>query len=451
MTEDSGAQTKRSGGDESYLTLLVLLNIGAQGLIGLLSPLTEELIERFGFTNNGISTVQISFLLVYAVCTPGWAYLSTRISRHRALIFVSALWGGSCLLISFATHHLLFQFGFALAAVGNAAVLPLTFSMAVDVTPPGRRGQAFGWLSTAHTLSMGLAFIVGGTLGGVGWYVPFQVFSVFALIAILCLLFWKTYEPAHGATEQELQSLFDAGELYNPRIHWTDFRILISPWSNFYYLLSNVLAMIPLGAVAFWFIPMMRRDHGFSAADATLLMIGLFLVQVPGAIVFGYLTDWLSGSRPRAKAWMLFACTLLTLPCYFIGFMIPWDSENLLSVGFFGFAGLILSGAFVACALPPLTYNCIGDINAPERRGVMFSIVNLAQLVGRAIGIQVVARLTESSYAQDLAFADAGVISLSLGYVSLFFVPAAVCLFPSIKHLVRDQNALSQNLKDYVN
>lgn len=430
-------------GDPSYLRLLVLLNVGSAGLTHLLAPLTQELSAAFELTTNGVSTVETGFLLVYAIASPVWAYLATRVSRHKALVLCSAIWGGCCLAISLIATRLALQVGFALAAVGTAGILPLTFAMAVDVTPPGRRGQAFGWLFTAQSLSRGLAFAVGGTLGErVGWQVPFQVFSGFAAIAVLLLLCWKRYEPAHGATELELQSLFDAGEVYDPRIHWRDVKLLFSPIANWWYVLANLLAMIPLGAVGFWFIHMMRADHGFSQTDATLLMIGMYLIRVPGAVVVGRISDRLSGRRPLAKPLMLLAAALLTLPCYFIGFLIPWSGEQLGSPGFIGFVTLVTAGAFISCAIPPLTYNCIGEINPPEKRSVLFAMINLAHLIGQMIGIQVASRMAQALFNARL--------SAGLAWTTILLVPAALCLLPAIRRSIGDRRQLSASLREFV-
>lgn len=432
--------------DESYLTLLVLLNVASQGLIGLLSPLTEELQADLDIGLRGVGQIQALFLIVYAIATPFWAYLSTRTARHRLLIGVSALWGTCCFTVTFTSQASHFAIGFAFAALANAAILPLTFSMAIDVVAPARRGYAFGWLSTAHTLSMGLAFVVGGLLGeDHGWQLPFRIFSGLALASVIALLTWKRYEPRHGAMETELQVLFETGEAYEHAIRLADLSQLARPLANLWLVLATILSMVPLGAVAFWFIAMMRRDHDFDADNATWFMIALYIVQVPGSIIIGRISDWLVHLRADGKPLLLLICMLITVPCYGLGFALDWQEPSAASPVFVTFSVCLLVGAFVACGLPPLSYNTIGDINPPERRSVMFALINLSQLIGRAIGIQACTLISTHVVAPG----DHPLLSPALAWLTLVFLPAALCLLPVIRSTARDRADLSGHLQRY--
>lgn len=443
-------QDGRPREDEPYLTLLVLLNVASQGLQGMLSPLTKELEVSLGINDRQISHIMTLFLLAYAGATPFWAFLSTRVRRHRLLIFVTLLWGVSCGLVTLTSSRKLFTLGFVSSAIGNAAVLPLTFSMAMDVVRPQRRGYAFAWLTTAHTLGMGLTAIIAGSLGErFGWQAPFLVLAGFSLCSVLALLFWKRYEPRHGAMEDDLQEMFAEGRIYDGRIKFKDLGLLTRPLANLWIVASSVVALIPLGGVSFWFIPMLREQHrpflatpdSFSATDATLIFLGIYLVQVPGAILIGKISDRLSVGRPDGKARLLFLCTLATLPCYVIGFGLQWTAAVPVNLPFVGFLILIVVGAFVACGLPPLTYACIGDINPPQKRGVLFALVNLAQLIGRAAGVQLVSWIGSRGYA--------GAISPGLSWSALLFLPAALLLIPAIRTTANDRKQLREQLREH--
>ncbi len=427
-------------GDRSYLKLLVLLNIASQGLLGLLAPLTKEFAADLDASLADIAHIQLVFLIAYAAATPVWALLASKFSRHSILVLVSVLWGTCCGLVSMTDDVLLFTIGFAIAAIGNAAVVPVSFSMAVDVVPADKRGHAFGWLSTAHTLSMGLAFLTGGLLAErSGWRLPFQVFAAFGAISAVLLLTWKRYEPKHGAMEGELQGVFADGKDYTYRIRPADLRFLFRPIANMWLVLATLLNTIPIGAVGFWFIGMLRNDHQFDAADATVLLLVLYMIQIPGAIFVGKLADRVSKKWSNGKLLLLLWHMLLTLPCYGIGFLVVWKTASFTSPAFLLFLGCVLTGAFLACGLPPLTYNAVGDINSPEKRSVMFAMISIARILGRGVGIQLVTMISAASLGQA--------ISPGIGWTALALIPAALCVLPVIRSAADDRAALSRQLR----
>ena len=423
------------------MPLLVLINVGSQGLYGLLAPLTQELQADFGLEEQSISEIQALFLLVFAAATPLWAFAAAHWPRRGLLIVASLLWGGCCGLASFATDPILFSTLFVAAGIGNAAIIPVTCSMAVDVVPPQRRGTAFGWLFTGQTISLGAAFVIGGMLGdheGLWWRLPFRIFAVFGGLAAVLLAGIRRPEPGCGAMESELQDLFREGRTYDLRIRVGDLRSLLRPVSNLCLVLFGVLFSASTGAVSFWIIGMLRQEHGFSAESATGLTIVLFVSQVPGAIIMGRLADRASLVWRHARLWLLVSAALLTLPCYFVGFLIPWTQPTLTSPGFVCFLGLILAGAFVSCALPPLTFNAVNEINPPEKRGVMFAMISISQLLGRALGVRTVALVAASS--------AAGTLGAGIAWSALLLLPAAVCVIPVLLHAERDRAAVHRHL-----
>lgn len=429
--------------DDWYFTLLVLLNVASQGLQGLLAPLTKELAADLRVDLHSVGDLQSLFLVVYALFTPVWAIAALRYPRHRILVLVSLLWGTCCLGVTGTQHPVWFACGFALAAIGNAAVAPLTLSMAVDLVVPEDRGFAFGWLSTGQTLSLGLAYLVGGALvESHGWHAPFLVFGGLGAASAVALLAWKRYEPRHGAMEMELQELFACGQGYDYRMDFRDIAQLARPLSNLWILLASLLNMIPTGAVGFWFIAMLRHEHGFEASAATALMLTLYFVQVPGAVLIGRIADHWALRRIDGRLRLLMHLTWLTLPCYFAGFLIPWDHASLQSLAFWGFLGCVFAGALFASALQPLCFNAVGDVNPPEKRSLMFAVINITRLVGRAIGIQLVA-ITAAGW-------HGGRIGPALATVSVLLVPAALCVIPVIRGAARDRAALSRHLRSYV-
>lgn len=427
-------------GEGGVLLLLVLLNAGALGLQGLLSPLTLEIQRDLKTGESDIGLIQTGFLCVYAAATPLWGLAAAHCSRRALLILASLLWGGCCAALAFVDSLIGFTVVFWIAAVGNAAIIPLTYSMAVDVVPPTRRGIAFGWLATGQTLSMGCAFLTGGLLvEAFGWQVPFLVFASFGVTGAILLVVWLRQEPLHGAMDVELQELFESGSTYDYSISWSGLKRLFAKRTNLWLAMSTFLCSVADGGLAFWFIEMLREEHSFKAIDATWLTVGLFASQIPGAVLLAGFSDRMSRRGENGGLILLAGMTASMAICYFIGLSIPWDEASLLSPPFLAFLVLLIAGAFVTAALPPLLCSAVNEINPPEHRSLMFSVLTLSRLAGRALGVLLVSEMAVAWYTGNLSPALAG--------ATLAFLPAALCILPVIRNAAADRLVLKEHLR----
>jgi MFS family permease len=427
-------------GEGGTLILLVLLNAGALGLQGLLAPLTVELQRDLKIDEAAIGLIQTGFLCVYAAATPLWGFASAHCSRRGLLILASLLWGGCCAALAFVDSQFAFTTVFWIAAVGNAAVIPLTMSMAVDVVPPTRRGVAFGWLATGQTLGMGCAFLTGGLLvESFGWQLPFLIFASFGGTGAFLLVVWLRHEPQHGAMETELQELFESGSTYDYRIGWSGLKRLFATHTNSWLAASTFLCSVGDGGLAFWFIEMLRDEHGFKAVDATWLTVGLFASQIPGAVLLAGLADRVDRRSENGKLILLAGMTVSMAACYFIGLSINWGEASITSPPFAAFLVLLIAGAFVTAALPPLLCNAVNDVNPPEHRSLMFSVLTIARLSGRALGVTLVSAIAVKWFSGELA--------PGLAWASLAFLPAGLCILPVIRNARSDRNRLKSHLK----
>jgi hypothetical protein len=161
-----------------------------------------------------------------------------------------------------------------------------------------------------------------------------------------------------------------------------------------------------------------------TAITATWLTIGLFVAQLPGGVICGHAADAMERRHHRGRIWLLFWLTLLAAPCYFAAFHISWAGLSVASIGCLSFMALVAFGSFITAAFPPLLFSAANDINSREHRSLMFALVSISRIAGRAIGIQTVSLLT--------VFFHANALGLGMSYAALFFIPSALCLMPLI-------------------
>lgn len=439
------AEHRAPAGDALYFFLLVLLNIWGSGIQGLIAPLTGALVLQFQLQNGDvlISYLMAAFLVLYGGASIGWAWVAERVSRHRLLWTTSLAWAGLCALAALATDFSMFFFLWCLTAVSSAALVPVSLSMTVDLVPEHRRGRAFGWMGTAQVMSTGQSFILGGFLvERAGWQLSFFLTALLGLLSAILLQTVRTYEPARGRMERELQRLFQAGGHYHRQLELRGLRalrVLLEPPANAWLVLSTFLVTIALAGIAQWFIRMLQKDHGLSTATATGFMLILFGCQVPGALLFGRLGDRLQRRWPDGKVRLLLLLPLLILPCYLIGFSLPVSLNDPFSLA--GLAVCVILGAFVASGMSPLYLNLTGDVNRPEARGLMFSLLNNARMAGRAAGGILLTQISGAVFE--------GRLSPAMATLSLFILPAWLAILPIWHRWRRDRGAVQEALQRY--
>lgn len=439
---DTSSPSALSRPDPGYFALLVLLCIWGSGVMGLIAPLTGALGRAFSLQEGDVTLSYLTavYIALYALGSVGWAALAERLTRHRILLVSSLLWSLSLVGVALAPDFITFAGAWCLTALCNAALLPVSFSMMIDVVAPHQRGRAFGWMATAQTMAMGQSFLLGGLLvERFGWRLPFLINAALGLWSVGLLLTFRRTEPRRGAMEQALQSLFASGHSYTPRFHLHDLKVLLKPRANLFLLLAILCATITLNAVAGWFIRMMEKDHDFTTSSATLFMMVLFLVQAPGAVLFGRLGDRLQKRFPNGKVRLLSVLVPALLPAYALGFNVPvkeWGTPGLILFGI-----CVLTGATVASGIAPLTTNITGDINRPEVRGVMFSLLNIARMVGRGAGGILLTQLS------SLLFE--GRLGPAMATLSFFLVPCFLFLLPVFRRYAEDTARVSAELRAY--
>lgn len=406
------------------MVLLVLVNAGSQGLQGLMAPITQELQSHLNVSLATVGSFQTFFLITFALATTFWGVTAKRFSRRRALICASLLWGGCCGLVTFAQTPLQFAVGLCLAAVGNAAIIPLTYSVAMAVVPREDRATSLGWLATGQAASMGLAFLAGGGLvENFGWQAPFWVFAGSGMLAAALLSFYlpenagsETSESDLARTERDPAIVTSASLLHRFTSTFSAFR----QRSCRHVVTATVCSSVADGAIAFWFIAMLRRDHHLSSLDATLLTVGLFVTQLPGGVVCGKFADAVERKWRHGRIQLSVVFSAIAGVLYFGMLLIPWSALSASDVGCVLFCGLAVAGAFITAALPPLLFNAATEISPQPQREIMISAVSVSRIVGRALGVQCVGLIG--------TLLNSSALSLSIGIVTLFFLPSAFLL-----------------------
>ncbi len=179
---------------------LVAMLIDSIGF-GIVLPVLPSLIVELGsVTLAQASRIGGYLLAVYAVthvfAGPVIGSLSDRFGRRRVLLISLTCFGIDYALMGFAPTLAWLFVGRAIAGIAGATYGPANAVIA-DVTPPEKRGQAFGLLGAAFGGGFILGPAVGGLLSDLGPRAPFLAAAAlaFANAALVFTLLPETLAP----------------------------------------------------------------------------------------------------------------------------------------------------------------------------------------------------------------------------------------------------------------
>ncbi|NVM31356.1 MAG: MFS transporter [Candidatus Helarchaeota archaeon] len=373
-----------------FFTLFFLVML-SWSLTVLLAPLVGEIATSFGLSSEAeIGNISAIFLLIGGSLSFIWVGIEDRLSNHiqssrkLLLIIATIIWSFGLFLTSISQNYSqLFSFQMV-TAVGYAAITPLAFSMAMDLTPPKDRAKAFGLLDIAAMIGAGLGFLLSGlTVGIIPWPIPFAVIASFGLVLTGFVIDIK--DPKRGIQEEELCEVISEGSHYNFRIDRKNLSSMLKNRTNLLVIIFNTILYVASGSITYYFIRMMVNDHAFSSSMAVLFFLMIFSSQTIGAMFWSRRADRKFSRKPDGKVKVLIESLVIGPGFLVLAFSLVFTINNTLMVGLF--TVFLVIGAFLISGLISISFSILSDCNPPEMRTTIFSLNNLAQTLGRAMGI----------------------------------------------------------------
>ncbi len=364
------------------------------------------------------------FLIVGACSSLVWALLANKYSRKKLLIIATGEWSIAALLTIFSYDYyslLTFQI---LAAIGFGAVIPITFSMIVDLKAPKERGSAFGWKETNYVLGIGFSQILSGFLiSYYPWFIPFIVISIGGFFCTF-LLFYMI-PPQKGEMDQKP----DTSDEESTWIRRQDFGEIAKKRSNIFILLFNLVLFIGLGAVSIYLLAILKAptDYQFSPDTATIFLIIIYVGQIPSGVLLGNLGDKLFKKDINGRIKVVFFCLILGAILYITAFSMDFTASAPIGIIVL-FLIIASTGAFFFGGIDPLLQATLGEINTPRTRSTIYSINYLTYTFGRSISGLLLVWMLGGFGKFRIGFVILSIISLS----------SVVLLIPVLKTLPRE-------------
>jgi len=388
MSQNEPVQSHRT----QFLTLFFIILL-SWSMTVVLGPMVSIIAKDFGLTNEtNIGNISAAFLLVGGLFAFVWVALENHVaqrwqsSRKKLLMIATFLAALGLLLTGVArSFELLFTFQM-LTAIGFAAITPLSYSLAMDFTTPENRAKTFGLLDVAASIGVGFGFLLSGILVDFTiWNIPFVILGMCGLFLVQAFLEFK--EPPKGASQVKT-------DRYQFTLTRGSFSLMLKKRANALIVLFNILLYMISGSISYYFIRMLVNDHGFAPSLATLFFLATFSSQVAGTIFWTRRADKQYARKRNGKIRVLLEGLLLGPIFLIAAYSLTFTISNGVLFGIFTI--LVILGTFCIAGLIAISFATLGEINPPELWAPIFSVNNLAQTVGRGIGIAVMGILFTS-------------------------------------------------------
>lgn len=350
----------------------------------------------------------------------GWA--TDRFPRWLVLALGMMLFAAATIGLGLSASLLAILLARAAAAIGEATILPPSYSLIADAFPRNRVGTAIAVFSMGGKVGMASALGAGGLLilfardlvaqgsghGFAAWQLVFVVIGV-SMIVIAPLAASFREPPRRGVSERT-----SSGDLS---------AFLRKEWR---LLLVMILGFASMGLTGFamsaWVPTYLTRQYHLTAMQYGPVLGLIGLISAAALAVKGMLLDWLytRGMKDvsvRFYIWLL----LLTGPAFAVLFFI--DNAWLF---------LLLYGFVQIVTIPYVSYasTAIQVITPGNVRGRLMSIALVTFATSGGLGALIVGALT------DHLFHDEAKLGYSLALMSAISLPLSfTCLLFALKPL----------------
>jgi predicted MFS family arabinose efflux permease len=401
------------------LTLTSAFSVADRLVFGIL---VEDIKAEFQLSDFQLGLLGgAAFSLIYVIAGFPAARLADRSVRKNIVAAAISFWSLMTAACGLATGFWTLFAARTGVGVGEGCSGPSSQSIVADYFARHELAKAMGFLTVGASMGTAGGLIIGGQLAEMfNWRWAFVLMGLPGVL-IGAVIYFTMREPQRGryAPPGTDMAQLPLGRTIRSLVTNRVFMGLALGWA----------VQIMIGyALAFWMAAVMLRQFPISTGDVGLYLgFTFFLGGIPGPILGGYLTHWLTLRDERWRAWLP---GLVSLGC-----VVPL-ALSLSSSGFGAFLGWFGLAYGIYAASQAGIMSGIQAAVEPASRGFAVAIaLFFNNLVGQAIGLAVVGAVSDalvpSQGDSSLAVAVFGVCLVS-GVLSLaIFAWTAAQMGPS--------------------
>ena len=323
----------------------------------ILSPVMGSIGEEWNLDKAQLGLMSTVFFAAYAFMQIPTGFLADKFGRVKVLVIGYLLFGVATFFSGMITSFVVFLAVRALTGLGEGTYYGSQYGISSTITPKKYRGLIAAIINSGMAFGISLGFMSSSyftyTLHK-GWQFPFLLFAIpTVLIAILIAVFVRD----HSHTEKkQLQ-----------RKEKVEMKLLFTKNHIFVYILI-FCSLYGFFGMLTWLPYYLQTARGVDASQTGIISSLVPWASIPGAILFGFLSDRIKSKKP-----MIIVLALLGAVCQFA---IPYtDNYSYLIVG------LVLYGLLGKLALDPVLISYMADITPSSMYSRVYGFFNFSGML----------------------------------------------------------------------
>lgn len=347
------------------------------------SILVQDIKAEFGLSDTELGLLGgAAFSVIYVLAGFPAARLADRSTRKNIVAAAISFWSLMTAACGMATGFWTLFLARTGVGVGEGCSGPSSQSLVADYFARNELAKAMGFLTIGASMGTAGGLLIGGQLAEIfDWRWAFVLMGLPGLV-LGAIIYVTMREPPRGryapvGTDMTQRPL---GETIRSLVTNRVFMGLALGWA----------VQIMIGyALAFWMAPIMLRQFGISTGSVGLYLgLTFFLGGIPGPILGGYVTQWLTLRDERWRAWLPGVTSL--------GCVVPLA----LSLTSGDFTTFLLWFGFAYAIYVASQAGILSGIQAavePASRGFAVAIaLFFNNLIGQALGLAVTGALSDA-------------------------------------------------------
>ncbi len=342
-----------------------------------------------------------------------WGVLADKMGRRKVLFVLGILMALGLLGVSLSINYIQLMISFTVFSIAMIGVSPVIYAFIADVVPSEKRGAGYAVYYAASVFGMAVGLVMAGIF--LEWRLAYLSTAILVFL-FATPLFIVSRGITIGYVEKKEVGEYGLKKALSATIKPTALLILVHiiPWT------------MPWGMLSLFAVDYIQTRWGVSKESATLIVSLAVLSIAIGHIVGGMISDKLvKKGDPLARPKVSIAgisigyLTMLAMLAY----PYPYGVETMATL--LPPALLAISGMMFTTFAYPNISSVLSDVIEPEYRGTVFSIYNVLNTAGWAIGPFVypviVKYLVDLGVPTNNALMNAAIAIVSLWLVCIVF------------------------------
>ncbi|MED3912255.1 MFS transporter [Peribacillus simplex] len=324
----------------------------------ILSPVMGSIGDEWGLDNSHLGLMSTVFFAAYALMQIPTGFLADKFGRVRVLVIGYILFGVGTYFSGLAASFGIFLLMRALTGLGEGTYYGSQYGISSSITPKKYRGLISALINSGMAFGISLGFIASSyftyTLNK-GWQFPFYVFAIPTIIvAILIGLFVRDNQKQEKKQKQVIREKGSIKQLFTKN-HILVYILIFCSLYGFFGMLT-------------WLPYYLQTTRGVEASQTGIIASLVPWASIPGAIIFGYLSDKIKSKKP-----LIIILAVAGAVCQFA---IPYiENYSLLLIG------LILYGFLGKLALDPVLISYLADITPSSMYSRVYGFFNFSGML----------------------------------------------------------------------